>query len=117
MQQGKAGIAGPSSAPTASKPGSSFLDEWLAKRQQLGGQTPKPTGAPAPANAAPFGSMGASSPATPPAPLNDKAAARAEQSIPDVPVGEPAAKAVEPDRLHLRGDNKNDDGEVAVKLR
>lgn len=117
MQQGKAGLASPGQASAAPKPGSSFLDEWLAKRQQLGGQTPKPNSAPAPANAAPFGSMGASSPATPPAPLNDKAAARADQTIPDVPVSEPAAKAVEPDKLHLRGDDKNDDGEIAVKLR
>jgi hypothetical protein len=26
-------------------------------------------------------------------------------------------EAAEPDKLHLRGDNKNDDGEVAIKLR
>jgi hypothetical protein len=117
MQQGKAGLASPGQASAAPKPGSSFLDEWLAKRQQLGGQAPKPSSAPAPANAAPFGSMGASSPATPPAPLNDKAAARTEMTIPDVPVTEPAAAAAEPDKLHLRGDHKNDDGEVAIKLR
>lgn len=119
MQQSRVGGGAPAvpGAPGA-KPGSSFLDEWLAKRQQLGGQTPKPSSAPAPANAAPFGSMGASSPATPPAPLNDKAALRSEQSAPGVPVNQSAATASEEsDKLHLRGDSKNDDGEVAIKLR
>jgi len=118
IQQGRPGAAGPT------KSGSSFLDEWLAKRQQLGG-TPKPVSSSAPpsapsgplAGAAPFGSMGASSPLTQPQPLNDKAAARMQQKIEDVPVSEPVAKAVEQNKLHLRGDNKNDDGEIAIKLR
>jgi len=61
--------------------------------------------------------MSASAPSTPPQPLNDRAAVRVEQAIPDVPVTEPVAKAVEQDKLHLRGDNKNDDGEIAIKLR
>ena len=118
IQQGRPGAAGPT------KSGSSFLDEWLANRQQLGG-TPKPVSSSAPpsapsgplAGAAPFGSMGASSPLTQPQPLNDKAAARMQQKIEDVPVSEPVAKAVEQNKLHLRGDNKNDDGEIAIKLR
>jgi hypothetical protein len=124
MQQGRPGVSG---TPGSPKSGSSFLDEWLAKRQQLGGAgqgAAKPAAtpaaapsSPAPANAAPFGSMGAGNAATPPQPLNTQAAERVEQTIEDVPVSEPVAKAVEPDKLHLRGDNKNDDSEVAIKLR
>ena len=136
MQQGRPGAATgtPTLPGAAPKAGSSFLDEWLAKRQQLGGaaQAPKmsplpqqpPVAAPAPVApatqpAAVFGSMGASAPTTPVQPLNDKAAARSDQMIPDAPAMEPAASAtvVENDRLHLRGDNQNSDSEVSIKLK
>lgn len=117
MQQGRPGASSPSKA------GSSFLDEWLAKRQQLGGQsqgTTKPAASSAspatPAGAAPFGSMNSSSLSTPSQPLNGKAATNSTQAIEDVIITEPAAKADE-DKLHLRGDNKNDDNEIAIKLR
>jgi hypothetical protein len=111
------------SQSTKSNASSSFLDEWMAKRQQLGGQAPKPAQAAAPAGARPFGSMGASSPSTPPAPLSSaatehvppKPAGRPVQDVrPQVPQPKPTAPA---DKLHLRGDNKNDDNEVAIKLR
>ncbi len=123
--QGKAGAA--PGAPVPTKQGSSFLDEWLAKRQQLGGQqsgTPKAT----PPATAPL-------PATPP-PLNAKAdtlapvsnatfAAPVGSAAPIQTVDEPKpSEEPQPerdiessdDKFHLRGDNKNDD-EVHVKLK
>ena len=132
--QGKAAPAAAGAAGGASKPGSSFLDEWLAKRQQLGGQqsgTPKAT----PPATAPL-------PASPP-PLNATAQVLAPDPLPTAPAkptqiaSEPVAPPLEPsafgslsspsndsaptpkheEKLHLRGDHKNDDGEVAIKLR
>jgi hypothetical protein len=93
----------PGAAPTASKSsGSSFLDEWLSKRQQLGAtksaavspQPPASTAVPAP-------SVASSVPDQP------SVSAR----VPETPPKESS------DKLHLRGDEKNDDSEVAVKLR
>ena len=148
--QGKSGGGAPSaSSGSTGKPGSSFLDEWLAKRQQLGTQkqaAPTPAGAPAPApaGAAPFGSMGASSPSTPPQPLNDKAALQAapqpqpapvnptapfgdvgQAPVTSAPIPAPTTNTdtavpdapAEPQKFHLRGDDKNDDSEMAIKLR
>jgi hypothetical protein len=110
LQQSRGGVAG---ATTTTKPGSSFLDEWLAKRQQLSGTqkpaTASPNSVPVPATSA-FGSSNISAPSAS-TPLNDKAALASEQVI------EPAVKAVEPDKLHLRGDKQNTDNEVAIKLR
>jgi len=118
MQQSRVG-GSPSSAPGAagSKPGSSFLDDWLAKRQQLGGSQPAaPKPASAPSGAAPFGSFGASEPITPPQPLNDTATLRAQP-----PAATPAVPAAQEDtgsdKLHLRGDQKNDTSEVSIKLK
>ena len=51
--------AGPSLNRPAAKSGSSFLDEWLSKRQQLGGGKPGTTGAAAPGAGQPR--LGASS--------------------------------------------------------
>jgi hypothetical protein len=92
--------------------GTSFLDEWLAKRQQLGGSaqgTQRPAAAPKTSTVPQFNQVQTTQSASPApvAPLNPF------ESKP-APV-EPAA--IETDRLHLRGDGKNDDGEVAVKLR
>lgn len=113
--------ASPTPASGGVKPGggSSFLDEWLAKRQQLGGQAPQvPT---TPSTAAPVPTATSPNPfvttASTAAPLNNRATLRTEQTIQDVIVPEPVAKAVEQDRLHLRGDNYNSDAEIAVKLR
>lgn len=80
--------------------GSSFLDEWLAKRQQLGGtqaKTPRPVQQAMPPTAPPSSSTANTEPV---APSVDEAV---------VPQSEEA-------RLHLRGDKKNDDGEVSIKL-
>ncbi len=129
MQQGKPGVpASPGAAGVTGKPGSSFLDEWLSKRQQLSGQkTPPATAGAPPVGAAPFGSMGASSPATPPQPLNNKASVLSEASAPQpvvqpalaAPVVPAAAKPVQSDtdKLHLRGDDNNSHDEVHIKLK
>ncbi len=129
MQQGKPGVpASPGAAGITGKPGSSFLDEWLSKRQQLSGQkTPPATAGAPPVGAAPFGSMGASSPATPPRPLNNEASVLSEASAPQpvvqpapvAPVVPVAAKPVQSDtdKLHLRGDDNNSHDEVHIKLK
>jgi hypothetical protein len=118
--QGKAGAATGTAAPA--KQGSSFLDEWLAKRQQLGGQQSGTSKATPPVTA-PL-------PATPP-PLNAKAdtlappvnttfAAPIGSAAPMPPIDQvPVNRQEYPsdDKFHLRGDDKNDDSEVAIKLR
>lgn len=129
MNGGTAPVGQGAAAAPGGKPGSSFLDDWLAKRQQLGGQQ--------------SGTRTATPPATPPlpsapAPLSAKADALAPDTKPTfaepigsaapaqpLPTPEPAETPTKPspekpageDKFHLRGDNKNDDGEVAVKLR
>ena len=116
MQQSRSGGAAPAGGAGQPKSGSSFLDEWLAKRQQLGGKKTAPA-APAtqaPIGAAPFGSMGASAPSTPVQPLN-KTSVDASKPAAAEPTSAPEGKPS--DKLHLRGDDKNDDSEVAVKLR
>ena len=100
LQQGRAGTPGANPAPKAS--GSSFLDEWLAKRQQLGNAKPAQLGSTAPASVPPVT-------ATPPP------EAKAESPSPATPTRDAEPESTE--KLHLRGDDKNDDSEVAVKLR
>ena len=115
MNGGTAPVGQGAAAAPGGKPGSSFLDDWLAKRQQLGGQQSgtRPTTPPATVP----------NPVTPP-PLNAKADELAPSPLPIQP--KPVEPRVTPgteqesintDKFHLRGDNKNDDGEVAVKLR
>lgn len=140
MQQGRAGTGTVTSGVPggAPKAGSSFLDDWLAKRQQLGGAKPGqvpvvPTNAPAARPAGPSQPPLPSQPvaqtpnpmadpANGPSPLNAQAAATLP-STPDPykntqPIAEtPAPKPSTDEKLHLRGDSKNDDGEVAIKLR
>lgn len=89
-------------APKASPSGSSFLDEWLAKRKQM-------------AASAPPVSNGIVTPQASPKPTVPAPAAPAPMPVtpsvqPDAPVMKPA------DKLHLRGDDKNDASEVSVKL-
>jgi hypothetical protein len=129
MQQGRAGGGVPGVPGAAAKSGSSFLDDWLAKRQQLGGQqAPKPAGAPVQA-ASPFGTAPAPSvqpqqPLPQPAqsttvPVSANPEPIAETTLPQTTENEvrPAAAATDPDKLHLRGDNHNSDSEIAIKLR
>jgi len=103
---------------TSAGGGSSFLDEWLAKRRQLGGSSPKPGVAPS-----------LVAPQSPPSimkqpqvmnsnlqPIQDvkkpaQMAAPIDKSL-DIP-----SQVTNSDGLHLRGENKNHDHEVSIKLR
>lgn len=88
MKARRPGVGAPGQPKSS---GSSFLDEWLAKRQQLGGAR-----SPLPAATGENPTPAAAAPETPP-------------NLPSVP-------ASPPDGLHLRGDKKNDDSEVSIKL-
>jgi len=103
----------------ASKPsgGSSFLDEWLAKRQQLGGSTPKPNaGQPASAaTARPVQPTGMQSAPTQ-GPLSTPAASQPSDAA--ASQAQPGSVGGDGSALHLRGDRSSDnDDEVAIKLR
>lgn len=108
--------------------GSSFLDEWLAKRQQMGGGTkPAPTApvAPSPRPQAP--PAPAPSPAQPvafgsaqPAPRPVESSLPTATPAPFTPTQPPAAPrpSVEgPAKLSLRGDDANHDDTVSIKIR
>jgi len=135
--------AAPTGAPAAG--GSSFLDEWLAKRQQISATSPAPS-----ANANPaFGpTVPAASPFQPNQPAQSSGAAapnpflappqqpqRPTQPYKPQPVSQPAAQpqrapapkpqpatpAPKPpvvlNKLHVRESGQNDDDEVHIKLR
>lgn len=96
--------------------GSSFLDEWLTKRQQVGGSSrPAPATSPA---------LGQSAPPQRPAyaPFEAKSSVVVDdRSVPATPapqgvVRPPFEPKVSPDGLHLRGDSANSDSEITVKL-
>ena len=128
MQQSRVGGAPATPGAPGAKPGSSFLDDWLAKRQQLGGQQPAARPATVPA-AAPV--------SVAPQPLNAKAETTlssvpsappkqtAEQSMPDQlqqtpPAANetqgPQAESNQDQKFHLRGDSTTDD-EVHISLK
>ena len=75
LRQNAPGTPGASGAPKSS--GSSFLDEWLAKRQQLGGKTPP--------SAPPAAKAGAVPPAPAAAPLSARPQASPLSSPPSAP--------------------------------
>jgi hypothetical protein len=116
--------------------GSSFLDEWLAKRRQI-----SPSGA-APTSPAPATAPSASTPITGPVTSSPSApvATTTTMSVPRAPVASspsvnsptdvsnpfikqpaqpmmPATPEGSDDGLHLRGDKMNHDSEVSIKLR
>jgi hypothetical protein len=111
--------------------GSSFLDEWLAKRNNIGssGAAPAPTRpmSTAPASISPtptvppVASSGVINPSSIPPMVNSptdsnnpfitRPAAQAQTPTPP-PVATP-----EENGLHLRGDNVNHDSEISIKLR
>jgi len=108
--------------------GSSFLDEWLAKRKQMGATKPPTPAVPAQpvtsiptvpvppaASTTPLQQPAAPSPAPmppePSAPVNTPATV-------DPAFGPPLPGAVQPpEKLTLRGDDANHDSEVSVKWR
>lgn len=107
--------AGPQRPVAAS--GSSFLDEWLSKRQQMvGSSKPSPGLANSPtsqpqrptaiASQAPATSSQIVTPAQP-----------VDDSTPNPFLTPPQSTQVKDDGLRLRGDNTNNDSEISVKLR
>lgn len=96
-------------APAAS--GSSFLDEWLAKRQQITSQ--KPTPAPAPVSI-PSAQPQSIPPMAIPKPLE---APQIVQPTNEPPVDEPTPAAPQDDRFHIHQPNVNADDEIHIKLR
>jgi hypothetical protein len=97
--------------PTSSaKPGgSSFLDDWLAKRQQLGGSKPATLSQSAPSASVTAQSPQTTGPASVASPVQEAQPVSNEQPEPQVA---PSA----PERLSLRGDNDNQHEEVSIKL-
>ena len=108
----------PGAAPGATGSGSSFLDEWLAKRQQIAAtpsQGPsKPVGAADMSAPSPFGPMGsASAPGV--QPVAQSAASPAQT---DAKSGnELGAPPSSEDKFHVRGDQGRSHDEVSIKLR
>jgi hypothetical protein len=119
---------------TSPKPGSSsFLDEWLAKRQQMGGKTPTtspvrsseplqplPSSAtPRPVTSPPVQSQGAapiSSVTLPPSTVEQQSPLTTP--TPPAVTPQPPVAPHEPTSLHLRGDNgERGDDEVSIKIR
>lgn len=103
--------------------GSSFLDEWLAKRQQIAA-TPS-QGPPTSAGAkdlsapSPFGPMGsASAPSTQPG-MSSPVVRTEQANIAKVTSAISEAKALpsSEDKFHIRGDQSQSHEEVSIKLR
>ena len=120
-QQQRPSPVSPKPTPAA---GSSFLDEWLAKRQQMGG------GAKPPAGNAPLGPQQSPRPLSPQQmgtqPLMQPQRAQGPLAQPQEPFSLPPAPSAEPpvaqpnndERLSLRGDDVNpDDHEVKIPIR
>lgn len=119
------------SAPKAGATGSSFLDDWLAKRQQMGApgsvaQSAKVPQAPSRQESArpfepiqsPVSSGMASSINTPTKPP----VVSGQNSVSEPPIApqQPAAapkQADSPDKLHLRGEHASHDDEISIKIR
>ena len=128
------GAAGPNSAPSvngAKQSGSSFLDEWLAKRKQLGGGVKPPTvstkptsvstAAPAPqskvATMPPSPAAPSVPPSVVPAPPLEASSTIMQQPHMAAPETSPTFKASEPqDKLGLRGKDTADN-EGTLKIR
>lgn len=120
FQAGPGGNPSLGSAPSTAVPGAaaprpaappSFLDEWLAKRQQITTEQKPAAAQPAPAPNPAFGPTagGYSSPQPPaPKPYTPK-------PTPQQPTPTPQPPKVEPEKLHVRG-GSSDDG-VSIKLR
>jgi hypothetical protein len=117
-------MAGTSSTPSA-QGGSSFLDEWLAKRKQIGGQKASvPTATTSTAQPQPpTGGATASMPSTHPSQQPPQNPFVKPPVSPQEPVAlqqpslEQKPAASKGDSLHLRGDDENQHNEISIKLR
>lgn len=100
------------SAPRSSGASSSFLDEWLAKRQQAGGQglPQRMAGNPV----APQQSIKAPHPSQ--SDETNTAIPVAKSPFPPQPPTQLSSREPQSTGLHLRGDNANSDSEVSIKL-
>ncbi len=110
--------------PPATTGGSSFLDEWLAKRQQIAAKPTTTSGQPAqPAPNPVFGpTVGAPAPQAPaPNPFIPAAVEVPNPTPKEAEVVEEPTKVVVPpadiNKLHIRDTSQNTDDEVHVKLR
>lgn len=127
MQQSRVGGAPAAPGASGAKPGSSFLDDWLAKRQQLGGQQSSPRPAATPA------SVPVSAPVAPQplnataettlngAPSQQTAVQPAPEQVQQVAAAtnatqEPRTESNQDQKFHLRGNSTNDD-EVHISLK
>jgi len=114
-------VGAPATPGTPAKSGSSFLDEWLAKRQQLATNgAPSQASQPQPFSPNPQPAAAAEPVVT--APIDSSASVvPTQQSIPShsnlQTENSQATPAVSDEKLQLRGDGENAQGEVAVKLR
>lgn len=119
-------------APKPGATGSSFLDDWLAKRQQMSaaGSTNQPSpvaqtvaqqhpprhSTPAPSSLPPVNKTASATPVRPPV-------ASGHSSVPASPIAPAQAMSdskqqpVSPDKLHLRGEHASRDDEVSIKIR
>lgn len=117
--------------------GSSFLDEWLAKRQQMGTKTsataspaiPTPRGTPpvttvpplavAPPPVSPAVSFQSATQIVSPSsfPYTPSEPTPVHTATPAPPVTPPPQAQTVQDGLQLRGDNSNHDSEISIKLR
>lgn len=125
------GQSSPVQTPATGAGGSSFLDDWLAKRQQIAGSAPKPTVAPV---SSPQPSAQPQQPTQPsvqpqrplqaPAPMQPVQSVAPPQPRPQPstqpqqqPKPAPAPKPA-PEKLHVRESSKNDnDDGFTIKLR
>ena len=107
-------MAGPVPQPAGGGSGSSFLDEWLSKRQQLAASKP-PLGAPQsfpPAPAASPQPAALEAPATATLPALPSTTPPEALPAPTTPPARPPA-----DHLSLRGDDANHDDTISIKIR
>jgi len=98
---------------------SSFLDEWLAKRKQMASTTPPQSGTPQQPGIQPP----ALSSDQHPRPADTSASVPNNSQLPPSPQasspvmsGAPSSKTDASDKLHLKGDSKNEHAEISIKL-
>ena len=104
----RAGAGPMSNTPKPSSSGSSFLDEWLAKRQQLGGGVKSPA-------LRPSSPLASSKTMSTPPPKHEENQSVTPQAT---PLSNKSQNTQPPDdKLHLRGNNaSHHDSEVSIKL-
>lgn len=113
----------PSSTPKSG--GSSFLDDWLAKRQQLASNPPTKPGVTRTASSMP--SMPQAAPQSQPVPvaqqevvtpanMTNPVASEAFTAAQSTTAPQPSDNNEQPEKLQLRGDSHNANSEVAIKF-